>query len=66
MFRNFEGYPDPTAGRAFANIAKEERKAKATRERAVMAETVGATKKRRHPIRRRKNNCRPKIGVLKW
>ena len=27
MFRNFEGYPDPTAGRAFANIAKEERKA---------------------------------------
>ena len=66
MFRNFEGYPDPTAGRAFANIAKEERKAKATRERAVMAETGGATKKRRHPIRRRKNNCRPKIGVLKW
>ena len=66
MFRNFEGYPGPTAGRAFANIAKEERKAKATRERAVMAETVGATKKRRHPIRRRKNNCRPKIGVLKW
>ena len=66
MFRNFEGYPDPTAGRAFANIAKEERKAKATRERAVMAETVGATKKRRHPIRRRKNNCRPKIGVMRW
>ena len=66
MFRNFEGYPDPTAGRAFANIAKEERKAKATRERAVMAETVGATKKRRHPIRRKKNNCRPKIGVMRW
>jgi hypothetical protein len=66
MFRNFEGYPDPTAGRAFANIAKEERKAKATRGRAVMAETVGATKKRRHPIRRKKNNCRPKIGVMRW
>ena len=66
MFRNFEGYPDPTAGRAFANIAKEERKAKATRERAVMAETGGATKKRRHPIRRRKNNCRLKIGVMRW
>ena len=66
MFRNFEGYPDPTAGRAFANIAKEERKAKATRERAVMAETVGTTKKRRHPIRRKKNNCRPKIGVMRW
>ena len=65
MFRNFEGYPDPTAGRAFANIAKEERKAKATRERAVVAETVGATKKRRHPIRRRKNNSRPKIGAMR-
>ena len=66
MFRNFEGYPDPTAGRAFANIAKEERKAKATRERAVMAETVEKKKKRRHPIRRRKNNRRPKIGVMRW
>lgn len=66
MFRNYEGYPDPTAGRAFANIAKEERKAKAARERAVKAETGGATKKRRHPIRRRKNNRRPKIGVMRW
>ena len=66
MFRNYEGYPDPTAGRAFANIAKEERKAKAARERAVMAETGGATKRRRHPIRRRKNNCRPKVGVMRW
>jgi len=66
MFRNSEGYPDPTAGRAFANIAKAERKARAASERAVMAETGGATKKRRHPIRRRKNNRRPKIGVLRW
>ena len=66
MFRNNEGYPDPTAGRAFANIAKAERKARAASERAVMAETGGATKKRRHPIRRRKNNRRPKIGVLRW
>ena len=62
MFRNFEGYPDPTAGRAFANIAK----AKAASERAAMAETGAATKKRRHPLRRRKNNCRPKIGVMRW
>ena len=64
MFRNSEGYPDPTAGRAFANIAKAERKARAASERAVMAETGGATKKRRHPIRRRKNNYRPKKGVM--
>ena len=64
MFRNYEGYPDPTAGRAFANIVKAERKA--ARERAIIAETGGATKKRRHPIRRRKNNCRPKIGVMRW
>ena len=66
MFRNSEGYPDPTAGRAFANIAKAERKARATSERAVMAETGGATKKRCHPIRRRKNNRKPKIGVMRW
>ena len=66
MFRNSEGYPDPTTGRAFANIAKAERKARAASERAVMAETGGATKKRRHPIRRRKNNRRPKIGVMRW
>ena len=65
MFRNSEGYPDPTAGRAFANIAKAERKARAASERAVMADRV-ATKKRRHPIRRRKNNRRPKIGVMRW
>lgn len=66
MFRNSEGYPDPTAGRAFANIAKAERKARAASEMVVMAETGGATKKRRHPIRRRKNNRRPKIGVMRW
>ena len=66
MFRNFEGYPDPTAGRAFANIAKAERKAKAASKRAATAETGAATKKRRHPLRRRKNNCRPKIGVMRW
>ena len=66
MFRNSEGYPDPTAGRAFANIAKAERKARAASEMVVMAETGGATKKRRHPIRRKKNNCRPKIGVMRW
>ena len=66
MFRNFEGYPDPTAGRAFANIAKAERKARAASEMVVMAETGAARKKRRHPIRRKKNNCRPKIGVMRW
>ena len=25
MFRNSEGYPDPTAGQAYANIRREER-----------------------------------------
>lgn len=25
MYRNHEGYPDPTAGRALANIRREER-----------------------------------------
>ena len=66
MFKNCEGYPDPTAGRAFANIARDERRAKTTRARANMAEAGTATKKRRHPIRRRKNNYRPKKGVMKW
>ena len=68
MFKNCEGYPDPTAGRAFANIARDERKAKAARNSAAMteAEAGAARKKRRHPIRRKKNNWRPKIGVMRW
>lgn len=44
MFRNFEGYPDPTAGQALANIAKEERKAAAARRR--VAEPVPTTNDR--------------------
>jgi hypothetical protein len=68
MFKNCEGYPDPTAGRAFANIARDERKAKAATNSAAMteAEAGAARKKRRHPIRRKKNNWRPKIGVMRW
>ncbi len=29
MYRNSEGYPDPTAGAALANVAREERRKKA-------------------------------------
>lgn len=30
MFRNSEGYPDPTAGHAYANIRREEREREST------------------------------------
>ena len=45
-----------------------ERKAKAATNSAAMteAEAGAARKKRRHPICRKKNNCRPKIGVMRW
>ena len=65
MFKNFEGYPDPTAGRAIASITREERKAKAARETAAMAEAGAARKKRHHKTRRRKKDYRTKIGVIK-
>ena len=60
MFRNFEGYPDPTAGRALANIAKKEKKAEATRRRA--AEPVPATNDKAK--RKKKRKLWPKIDQL--
>ena len=62
MFRNFEGYPDPTAGRALANIAKEERKADAARRRA--AEPI--PKETNKAKRKKKRKQWPKIGVMRW
>lgn len=62
MFRNFEGYPDPTAGQALANIAKEERKAAAARRRA--AEPVFTTNDRGK--RRKGRKQWPKTGVMRW
>jgi len=62
MFRNFEGYPDPTAGRALANIAKEERKAEAARRKA--AEPVPTTNDKAKHKKKRKQW--PKIGVMRW
>jgi len=62
MFRNFEGYPDPTAGRALANIAKEERKAEAARRRA--AEPVHTSNDKAK--RKKKRKQWPKIGVMRW
>jgi len=67
MFRNHEGYSDPTAGRACANIDRMIRKSNTKRKNETSQEAdEAAKKKRRHPIRRRKNNCRPKIGVMRW
>ena len=62
MFRNYEGYPDPTAGRALANIAKEERKAEAARRRAVEPVPTSNDKAKR----KKKRKQWSKIGVMRW
>ena len=62
MFRNYEGYPDPTAGQALANIAREEKRAEAARRRA-MGLIPEESKENRHRKRRKKW---PKIGVMRW
>ncbi len=62
MFRNHEGYPDPTAGRALANIAKEERRAEAARRRT--ARPISAEGKKVMHKKRRKQW--PRIGVMRW
>ncbi len=62
MFRNYEGYPDPTAGQALANIAREEKRAEAARRRA--AEPIS---KDNNAAKRRKGRRQwPKIGVMRW
>ena len=43
MYRNFEGYSDPTAGEALSNIIKEER-LKVARKRKAAAKTHGLSK----------------------
>ena len=64
MFRNGEGYPDPTAGRACANIDKMIRKVNADRQQATWQQADGSNKKREHhKIRRRKKDYRTNIGV---
>lgn len=64
MFRNGEGYPDPTAGQACANIDKMIRKVNADRQQAARQQADGSNKKRNHhKIRRRKKDYRTKIGV---
>ena len=67
MFRNHEGYPDPTAGRALANIAKEERKAQRARCKAALVTTGKDTDKRR-VLKQGKNKNRryQKIEVMRW
>ena len=64
MFRNHEGYSDPTAGRACANIDRMIRKANADKQQAAQQQAGGLNKKRKHhKIRRRKKDYRPNIGV---
>ena len=67
MFRNHEGYADPTAGRACANIDRAARKALAEQQRAMdMAVESATCRKRRRRARRKKNRHTPKIGVMRW
>ena len=55
-YRNHEGYSDPTAGRALANIAREER----AKRKAVYVERYTAPQRyNTYPARRRK------VGVTK-
>ena len=64
VFRNYEGYPDPTAGRALANIAREEKKAEAARRMAEEPTlTDNDAAKRRNG---RKKKRWPKIEVMRW
>ena len=62
MFRNHEGYPDPTAGQALANIAREEKRAEAARRRA-MGLIPEESKKATH--KKLRKQC-PKIEVMRW
>ena len=55
--RNQEGYSDPTAGQAYANIRREERaKSKAARMEKLREQAGYAPKKRKHPPRRRRRD----------
>ena len=62
MFRNYEGYPDPTAGQALANIAREEKRAEAARRRAMGL--IPEESKKNGPGKWRRQW--PKIEVMIW
>lgn len=54
-YRNAEGYPDPTASQALANICREERR----KRKSVYVQRYTAPDKQKYPPRR----C--KVGVAK-
>lgn len=62
MYRNAEGYSDPTAGRAFARIEREEKKAEAARRGATELIPTKDDKAKR----KKKRKQWPKIGVMRW
>lgn len=49
-YRNHEGYSDPTAGQALANICREERR----KRKSVYVHRYTAPDKQKYPPRRRK------------
>ena len=75
MYRNCEGYADPTVGRAFAHMAYEERKKRrmAAQEQKKAAEAVAAIRKKEKAKQRRKKRAQQRethnsttTWVLAW
>ena len=64
MFRNYEGYPDPTAGQALANIAKEEQRRRASADPNEMANPGAKSAGKNRRGNRRKTH--PKTEVMRW
>ena len=57
MYRNSKGYPDPTAGAAFAHIAHEERM---KRRRTAEAQRKKESEKQVHKLKKKKTKARKK------
>lgn len=56
-YRNAEGYPDPTAGQALANICREERR----KRKSVYVQRYTAPDKQKYPPRRRKGGVTEEV-----
>lgn len=59
-YRNHEGYADPTAGQAYANVRREERAKRKAEHQAKVASAKNKKKQQRHhpPRRRGRNDTR--------
>ena len=64
MFRNYEGYPDPTAGQALANIAKEEKLRRASADPNGTANPAAKSAGKNGHGNGRKTH--PRTEVMRW